>query len=211
MLNDFLWGLPVCGILRLSYMSSIKMTDRAEETVANANQISGAEYSLMDFFSFRFDCEIHEYHRPYSWEEDQTKDLFDDLNEFYSSQPEDKQYFLGSIHSIDATVHWTRTRFRFASSATGSAQLPARNLNRRIARLERFALLVSVDSLGALLPNGKCPTVAPLPLLPPSMFHISVPLVRCPGQDAIKIRTTVKVILTFYVVCTGLEPVTPSM
>ena len=38
------------------------------------------------------------------------------------------------------------------------------------------------------------------------MFHISGPLVRCPGQDAIKIRTTVKVILTFYVVCTGLEP-----
>ena len=86
-----------------------------------------------------------------------------------------------------------------------------RNLNRRIARLERFALLVSVDSLGALLPNGKRPTGAPLPLLPPSMFHISDPLVRCPGQDAIKIRTTVKVILSFYVVCTGLEPVTPSM
>ena len=47
--------------------------------------------------------------------------------------------------------------------------LPSRNLNHHIARLERFALLVSVDSFGSLLPYSKCPTGAPLPSLPPSM------------------------------------------
>ena len=60
-------------------------------------------------------------------------------------------------------------------------------------------------------PPTRFPPLAVLGGFPPSMFHISDPLVRCPGQDAIKIRTTVKVILSFYVVCTGLEPVTPSM
>ena len=64
--------------------------------------------------------------------------------------------------------------------------LPSRNLNHHIARLERFALLVSVDSFGSLLPYSKCPTGAPLPSLPPSMFHISGSPVRCPGRNATK-------------------------
>ena len=61
------------------------------------NQITGAEYPLQDIFSSAFIYEIPEYQRPYSWTEEEAGELFDDLYDFFLTQPMDEQYFLGSI------------------------------------------------------------------------------------------------------------------
>lgn len=62
-----------------------------------STKIKGAEYPLSKIFSSDFDYEIPSYQRPYAWTEDETGDLFDDLYDFYMTEAEEEQYFLGSI------------------------------------------------------------------------------------------------------------------
>ncbi len=59
--------------------------------------IKGAEYPISEIFSQYFDYIIPNFQRPYAWTEEETKKLFTDLYDFYTGQPEDEQYFLGSI------------------------------------------------------------------------------------------------------------------
>ena len=59
-------------------------------------KISGAEYPLAKIFSSDFEYAIPSYQRPYAWTPDEASDLFDDLYDFYKSEP-DEGYFLGSI------------------------------------------------------------------------------------------------------------------
>ena len=61
-----------------------------------SKKISGAEYPLAKIFSSDFEYVIPSYQRPYAWTVDQATELFDDLFDFYSSEPEES-YFLGSI------------------------------------------------------------------------------------------------------------------
>jgi len=61
-----------------------------------SRKISGAEYPLAKIFSSDFEYVIPSYQRPYAWTVDQASELFDDLFDFYSSEP-DEGYFLGSI------------------------------------------------------------------------------------------------------------------
>ncbi len=68
-----------------------------------STQITGAEYPLMEIFSSHFDYEIPEFQRPYSWTEEEAGDLFDDLYDFFCSEPEEEQYFLGSIVLVKKT------------------------------------------------------------------------------------------------------------
>lgn len=62
-----------------------------------STKIKGAEYPLSKIFSSDFDYEIPSFQRPYAWTEEEAGELFNDLYEFYISEPEDEQYFLGSI------------------------------------------------------------------------------------------------------------------
>ena len=59
--------------------------------------IKGAEYPVSEIFSQYFDYMIPNFQRPYAWTEEETGKLFSDLYDFYTGQPEDEQYFLGSI------------------------------------------------------------------------------------------------------------------
>ncbi len=61
-----------------------------------SKKISGAEFPLAKIFSSEFDYVIPSYQRPYAWAVDQASELFDDLYDFYSIEPEEG-YFLGSI------------------------------------------------------------------------------------------------------------------
>lgn len=58
--------------------------------------IEGKALPLAKVFSSDFQYSIPDYQRPYSWEEEHVKQLFDDLYEFYK-QKTDESYFLGSI------------------------------------------------------------------------------------------------------------------
>lgn len=62
-----------------------------------STKIKGAEYPLSKIFSSDFDYEIPSYQRPYAWTEDESGDLFDDLYDFYATEGEEEQFFLGSI------------------------------------------------------------------------------------------------------------------
>ena len=62
-----------------------------------SKKISGAEYPLAKIFSSDFEYVIPSYQRPYAWTVDQASDLFDDLFDFYKSEPKEESYFLGSI------------------------------------------------------------------------------------------------------------------
>lgn len=62
-----------------------------------STKIKGAEYPLSKIFSSDFDYEIPSFQRPYAWTEEEAGDLFDDLYDFYVSEADDEQYFLGSI------------------------------------------------------------------------------------------------------------------
>ncbi|WP_028303182.1 DUF262 domain-containing protein [Oceanospirillum maris] len=53
------------------------------------------ELALHKLFSSDYSFEIPDYQRPYSWEEDQANQLFDDLFDAYNSKED--EYFLGSI------------------------------------------------------------------------------------------------------------------
>lgn len=61
------------------------------------NKITGKEYSLSDIFSSKFEYYIPAYQRPYSWTEEETEILFDDLFEFFENKNQEDSYFLGSI------------------------------------------------------------------------------------------------------------------
>lgn len=61
-----------------------------------SKKISGAEYPLAKIFSSDFEYIIPSYQRPYAWTVDQASELFDDLYDFFISEP-DEGYFLGSI------------------------------------------------------------------------------------------------------------------
>ena len=61
-----------------------------------SKKISGAEYDLAKIFSSDFEYVIPSYQRPYAWTVDQASELFDDLFDFYESEPEE-DCFLGSI------------------------------------------------------------------------------------------------------------------
>ncbi|MDG2916793.1 DUF262 domain-containing HNH endonuclease family protein [Bisgaard Taxon 10/6] len=58
--------------------------------------IKGEAFYLSKVFSSDFQYEIPDYQRPYSWEEEHIKQLFDDLYEFFQRKT-DESYFLGSI------------------------------------------------------------------------------------------------------------------
>ena len=60
-------------------------------------KISGAEYPLSKIFSSDFEYHIPSYQRPYAWGVDETSELFEDLYNFYLSENEEDEYFLGSI------------------------------------------------------------------------------------------------------------------
>ena len=61
------------------------------------SEINGHEYQLLKIFSSDFEYHIPAYQRPYAWTEEETMTLFDDLYEFYQSENEEENYFLGSI------------------------------------------------------------------------------------------------------------------
>ena len=48
-----------------------------------SNKITGKEFPLSKIFSSDFEYHIPTYQRPYSWTEDETGTLFDDLYDFY--------------------------------------------------------------------------------------------------------------------------------
>lgn len=62
-----------------------------------STKIKGSEFPLAKIFSSDFDYDIPSFQRPYSWTEDQTRDLFNDLYDFYTDESSEEQYFLGSI------------------------------------------------------------------------------------------------------------------
>lgn len=53
------------------------------------NKITGKEYPISKIFSSDFDYYIPAYQRPYSWTEEETGTLFDDLYDFYKTQKGD--------------------------------------------------------------------------------------------------------------------------
>ena len=68
-----------------------------------SKMISGTEYGLFKIFSSDFEFVIPEYQRPYSWEEEHARSLFEDLYTFFKTESEDG-YFLGSIVLIKNEV-----------------------------------------------------------------------------------------------------------
>jgi hypothetical protein len=60
------------------------------------SKITGKEYPLLKIFSSDFEYHIPAYQRPYAWTAEETGILFDDLYEFYRTEPTDN-YFLGTI------------------------------------------------------------------------------------------------------------------
>ncbi|MGR6646321.1 DUF262 domain-containing protein, partial [Avibacterium paragallinarum] len=62
----------------------------------NEYAINAKTFSLSKVFSSDFQYVIPNYQRPYSWEKEHIKQLFDDLYEFYQRSTEE-DYFLGSI------------------------------------------------------------------------------------------------------------------
>lgn len=62
----------------------------------NDYAIEGRAFHLNKIFSSEFEYIIPSYQRPYSWQEEQVIELFDDLYSFYQNSLEES-YFLGSI------------------------------------------------------------------------------------------------------------------
>lgn len=62
-----------------------------------STKIKGAEYPLAKIFSSDFDYEVPSFQRPYAWTEEEAGALFDDLYDFYKTEDEEEQYFLGSV------------------------------------------------------------------------------------------------------------------
>ena len=61
-----------------------------------SKNIRGAEHPLVKIFSQDFEYAIPPYQRPYAWTTEHASELFDDLYDFFKSEP-DEDYFLGSI------------------------------------------------------------------------------------------------------------------
>lgn len=61
-----------------------------------SSKITGKEYPLLKIFSSDFEYHIPAYQRPYAWTTEEAGILFDDLYEFYRTEPFDN-YFLGTI------------------------------------------------------------------------------------------------------------------
>lgn len=61
-----------------------------------SSRITGKEYPLLKIFSSDFEYYIPSYQRPYAWTISEAGILFDDLYEFYKTEPSDN-YFLGTI------------------------------------------------------------------------------------------------------------------
>ena len=61
-----------------------------------SSKITGKEYPLLKIFSSDFEYHIPAYQRPYAWTTEEAGILFDDLYEFYRTEPSDN-YFLGTI------------------------------------------------------------------------------------------------------------------
>lgn len=61
-----------------------------------SSKITGKEYPLLKIFSSDFEYHIPAYQRPYAWTTEETGILFDDLYEFYRTEPADN-YFLGTV------------------------------------------------------------------------------------------------------------------
>lgn len=62
-----------------------------------STKIKGAEYPLSKIFSSDFDYVIPSFQRPYAWTDEEAGVLFDDLYDFYITESDEEQYFLGSI------------------------------------------------------------------------------------------------------------------
>jgi hypothetical protein len=61
-----------------------------------SSRITGKEYPLLKIFSSDFEYFIPAYQRPYAWTTEEAGVLFDDLYEFYLTEPTDN-YFLGTV------------------------------------------------------------------------------------------------------------------
>lgn len=61
-----------------------------------SSRIIGQEYPLLKVFSSDFEYHIPAYQRPYAWTTEEAGILFDDLYEFYRTEPSDN-YFMGTI------------------------------------------------------------------------------------------------------------------
>ncbi len=57
------------------------------------NKITGKEYPLDKIFSTDFEYHIPGYQRPYAWTEVETGILFDDLYDFFLTEPIDNYFF----------------------------------------------------------------------------------------------------------------------
>lgn len=62
-----------------------------------ADNLNASEYPLSKIFSSDYNYQIPSFQRPYSWTTDQAGTLFDDLFDFMQNEPNDQNYFLGSI------------------------------------------------------------------------------------------------------------------
>jgi len=62
-----------------------------------AEQLKAGELPLSRIFSSEYNFFVPSYQRPYSWSVNEAGTLFDDLYDFWKSQPQDQTYFLGSI------------------------------------------------------------------------------------------------------------------
>ena len=106
-----------------------------------SSKITGKEYPLLKIFSSDFEYHIPAYQRPYAWTTEETGILFDDLYEFYITEPTDN-YFLGTIvlikeddkpisDVIDGQQRLTTLTILFAVMAsilTGKAKESCKNL-----------------------------------------------------------------------------------
>lgn len=62
-----------------------------------AESLKAGEVPLSKVFSSDYNYYVPSYQRPYSWTINEAGTLFDDLYDFWKSQPSDQTYFLGSI------------------------------------------------------------------------------------------------------------------
>lgn len=119
------------------------------------NKITGKEYPLDKIFSADFEYHIPGYQRPYAWTEVETGVLFDDLYDFFQTEPNDN-YFLGSIvlikeddkpyaEVIDGQQRLTTLSILFAAMADAFQQSQYKELCLKYLR-EPGNILVKIPS-----------------------------------------------------------------
>lgn len=84
------------------------------------SEITWHEYPLLKIFSSDFEYHIPAYQRPYAWTVEETSILFDDLYSFYTSEPEDENYFFGSIVLIKENSSFLLNRCYLVTVSTPS-------------------------------------------------------------------------------------------